>query len=122
MSKTILVAEDDAILRKGMVVLLREEGYTVATAANGKEALDYLCSQPVPDLILLDMLMPVLDGWMFMSELRQMPGCSTIPVVVVTAMTVASKEWTKALGAVDLMKKPVDEQTFLDAVRQYCRA
>jgi CheY-like chemotaxis protein len=60
--KTVLIAEDDAIAREGMAIILHREGYGVATAANGQEALEYLRTQPAPSLILLDMLMPVLDG------------------------------------------------------------
>jgi CheY-like chemotaxis protein len=115
----ILIAEDDAVTREGLSAILQRAGYVVAVAANGQEALDYLTSQTVPSLILLDMLMPVLDGWLFMRELRQLPGCSAVPVVVVTGMTVASSEWTKALGAVALVKKPVDVALLLDTVRQY---
>jgi len=116
----ILVAEDDAVTRAGLSAILQREGYVVAVAANGKEALDYLDAQPAPKLILLDMLMPVLDGWLFMRELRQLPSCSAVPVVVVTGMTVASSEWTKALGAVALVKKPVDVVLLLETVRQHC--
>lgn len=116
---TILVAEDDAVTREGLSAILQRAGYVVAGAANGQEALDYLQAQPAPSLILLDMLMPVLDGWLFLRALRQLPGCAALPVVVVTGMTVASSEWTKALGAVALVKKPVDVALLLDTVRQY---
>lgn len=116
----ILVAEDDAVTREGLSAILQREGYVVVVAANGQEALDYLDSQPAPKLILLDMLMPVLDGWIFLRELRQLPGCAAIPVVVVTGMTVASSEWTKALGAVALVKKPVDVAFLLNTVRRHC--
>ena len=116
----ILIAEDDAVTREGLSAILQRAGYVVAGAANGQEALDYLHSQPAPSLILLDMLMPVLDGWLFMRELRQLPGCEAIPVVVVTGMTVASAEWTKALGAVALVRKPVDVELLLDTIRRHC--
>lgn len=117
--RTILIAEDDAVTREGLATILLREGYGVVVAAHGQEALDYLQSQPAPSLILLDMLMPVLDGWLFMKQLRQTPGCADIPVVVVTGMTVASPEWTKALGAVALIRKPVNVLVLLDTIRQH---
>jgi CheY-like chemotaxis protein len=119
-SKTILVVEDDDIARAGMIVVLEREGYTVAGAANGKDGLTYLQANPAPGLILLDMLMPEFDGWKFMGQLGQVPGCDTIPVIIVTGMALASDEWTKGLGAVGLVTKPVNLETLLNAVRQHC--
>jgi CheY-like chemotaxis protein len=119
-SKTILVVEDDDIAREGMIVVLERGGYTVAGAANGKDALAYLQANPAPGLILLDMLMPKLDGWNFMGKLGQVPGCDAIPVIIVTGMALADGEWTKGLGAVGLVTKPIDPEALLDAVRQHC--
>src|SRR5262245_63909690 len=67
----ILVAEDNEVAREGLAVLLRRAGYQVIPAANGQEALDRLDADTRPDVILLDMLMPVLDGWHFLERLRQ---------------------------------------------------
>ncbi|MBL8794181.1 MAG: response regulator [Planctomycetia bacterium] len=117
--RTILVAEDDAVTREGLASILQRAGYTVAGAAHGQEALDYLLAHSCPQLILLDMLMPVLDGWLFLRELRRLPGCAEIPVIVVTGMSVASPEWTQALGAVALVRKPVDVGHLLEIVQRH---
>jgi CheY-like chemotaxis protein len=66
------------------------------------------------------MLMPELDGWKFMEKIRQVPGCNAIPVIVATGMVSAGMEWTKSLGAVGLLKKPIDPDALLNAVRQHC--
>jgi FixJ family two-component response regulator len=55
-----------------------------------------------------------------MAQLRKVPGCESVPVVVVTGMPIASKEWTNALGAVDLIKKPISLESLWEVVRQHC--
>ena len=82
--KTLLVVEDDSITREGLGLLLRREDYDVIQAANGEEALACLRSGPPPDLILLDMLLPVLDGWHFLQQIRA-EGAPPIPIMVVTS-------------------------------------
>ena len=67
----ILVVEDDEDAREAMVALLQMKGYRAVPAGNGKEALDYLHQAPVPDLIILDLWMPVMDGWQFRREQSQ---------------------------------------------------
>src|SRR6266545_4852685 len=68
--RTLLVVEDNEVAREGLAAILRRAGYEVALATNGQEALNYLDGHPPPALILLDMLMPVLDGWHFLEQLQ----------------------------------------------------
>ena len=82
----ILVVEDDEDAREAMVALLQMKGYRAVPAGNGREALDYLDQAPPPDLIILDLWMPVMDGWQFRSEQMKNPRLADIPVIVVSAL------------------------------------
>jgi CheY-like chemotaxis protein len=119
--KTILVVEDDAVQREGLAALLREEGYTVFTAGDGQEALHSLRNDPTPGLILLDMLMPIHDGWRFLKERTWSPRLASIPVVVVTSLGNASQEWAASLGAAGFLRKPFDVEPLLTEIRRCCR-
>jgi two-component system chemotaxis response regulator CheY len=80
--RTILVVEDDRDTRDVVAELLREEGYSVTTAENGRLALDRLRHGDLPALILLDLRMPVLDGWTFLDVQRDVPGIAAVPVLI----------------------------------------
>jgi CheY-like chemotaxis protein len=83
--KDVLLVEDDALVRGAMKMVLEWEGYRVSCAGNGREALDLLHGGERPALILLDLQMPVLDGWEFRREQGRDPALAPIPVVVVSA-------------------------------------
>lgn len=87
MSKNIMVIEDDLPIRESLVELLAQEGYEVSSFDNGQEALDYLRAEAarLPDLILLDLMMPVLDGAQFIQRQSSDPRLAHIPVVVMSA-------------------------------------
>src|SRR5215472_16755579 len=102
----ILVVEDDADAREAMISLLQMKGYHAFPAGNGKEALDYLNRAPTPDLIILDLWMPVMDGWQFRTEQVKDPRLKEIPAVVV---------------ADGVIIKPVDVDRLLTTVDHYCR-
>jgi CheY-like chemotaxis protein len=83
--KHLLLVEDNDITRNLLRGMLTERGYTVASAANGREALDLLRCPPLPDCIILDLEMPVMDGWEFRRRQQQDPQCAVIPVVIVSS-------------------------------------
>jgi len=85
----ILVVEDDEDAREAMVALLQMKGYRAVPAGNGREALDYLDQAAAPDLIILDLWMPVMDGWHFRSEQIKNPRLAHIPVIVVLRSAIA---------------------------------
>ncbi len=114
--KTLLVVEDDPIVREGLNVILRRAGYEVVLAANGEEALASLRRQH-PDLILLDMLMPILDGWHFLEQLQAENPSQSIPILVVTA-TILSREWAADHGCCGFIRKPVEPADMLIEVRR----
>ena len=115
--KTILVVEDDPIAREGLNVILRRDGYEVVLAGNGEEALAALHRQR-PDLILLDMLMPVLDGWHFLQRVQEKALPAHTPVVVATSSTVISREWAQAHGCAGFLRQPVEPDELLREVRR----
>lgn len=119
---TILIIEDDEGPRASVAAILAAEGYQVAPAAHGREALNLLASGLQPNLILLDMIGPHVDGWHFMAMRGVDPVLALIPVVVMTGLSIASDEWAKSLGAVALLRKPIHPARLLELVRQYCPA
>jgi CheY-like chemotaxis protein len=114
----ILVVEDDEDAREAMVALLQMKGYRAVPAGNGREALDYLEEAPAPDLIILDLWMPVMDGWHFRSEQIKNPRLAHIPVIVVTARD-TKEDVIKAsrLGAIDFLVKPIKEDVLIRKVQ-----
>jgi Amt family ammonium transporter len=97
---TVLIVEDDEAARALMERTLHAEGYTVLTASNGAEGLDVIRDHHV-DLILLDLMMPVMDGFSFVAELRQDSKRSGIPVIVVTAKDLTAEDRGRLEGAVE---------------------
>jgi CheY-like chemotaxis protein len=116
----ILIVEDDALTREALALLLRGAGYATVEAADGGEAVAYLRSAPPPCLILLDLMMPVMDGWQFLQARHSDPALAAPPVVVVTAAGGISPTAARALGANEVFQKPVDPEQLLDAIRRYC--
>jgi CheY-like chemotaxis protein len=112
----ILVVEDDEDAREAMVALLQMKGYHAVPAGNGREALDYLDQASAPDLIILDLWMPVMDGWHFRSEQIKNPRLAHIPVIVVTALSDRAD-----VDANEIIIKPVDVDRLLTSVGHYCR-
>jgi CheY-like chemotaxis protein len=111
----LLLVDDDADLRDALCELLRNDGYEVAVAANGSEGLSRLRRGPPPDLILLDLVMPVKDGWQFRIEQKGDASISMIPVMVM------SSDATPKAAAIDAdvyIKKPFRYEDLLSNVRR----
>jgi CheY-like chemotaxis protein len=115
----ILIVEDNAPTRDALALLLELQGYGTALAHDGAEALAYLRAHAPPRLILLDLMMPVMDGRQFLWARRSEPHLGDIPVVLCTAERRIDRSAAQALGADDLLHKPVDPNELLDAVRHY---
>ena len=111
----ILVVEDDDDIRDSIKELLEEEGYSIDTAANGQQALARIRGAGVPQLILLDLMMPVMDGWQFQRELRQDPECAQIPVIVISA----SKFSRERVEADAFISKPLDGGVLLETIESF---
>ena len=118
---TILVVDDDVGIRHLLTVFLTHKGYSAVGVANGAEALHYLQHNPVrPELILLDLMMPVMDGVVFRRHQQQTPEFAAIPVVVLSA-TAEMQEHALKLRAAAYLPKPIDLDTLLALVEQYCQ-
>jgi CheY-like chemotaxis protein len=116
----VLLVEDDLPLREVMVDVLATEGIAAAVAGNGAEALSYLREAPRPQVILLDLMMPVMDGVSFRAEQRAAAHLRDIPVVLVSAeRDLADKAW--ALQVDTYLHKPMELHEFLEVVRRYVR-
>jgi len=113
--RQLLLVEDDTELRGSLCELLRSDGYDVANTSNGSEALDYLKRSPAPDLILLDLMMPVKDGWQFRIEQKKDPSIASIPVL---AMSADDTPKAVAVDAEAYIKKPFEYETLSGAIRR----
>ena len=114
----VLLVEDDALLRQGLAEILGEEGFRVTTAADGGRALELLRSEEVsPCFILLDLMMPGMNGWDFLQLLSRHPTLSTIPIAVASAYPFAEKEVRPAI----VLRKPFSPARLQDVVESSCR-
>jgi two-component system chemotaxis response regulator CheY len=116
-AKRILVVEDDAGIREGLSDILILEGCQVDGAANGEEGLALLRSAPRPGLILLDLVMPVMNGAQFLAYLRQDRSLADMPVVLMSA----AMPGAAALPRADAyLSKPFDIADLLEAIERHC--
>jgi signal transduction histidine kinase/DNA-binding response OmpR family regulator len=114
---TVLVIEDDPGARDLLTRFLTKEGYRVETAAGGEAGLR-LARELHPDIITLDVMMPDMDGWAVLSELKADPELADIPVVMLTI--VDNKNLGYALGAADYLTKPIQRDRLLAILTKYC--
>ena len=121
MRGSVLVVEDDPELLLSLSEVLESEGYRVTGARNGLEALGRLRGGTRPSVILLDLMMPIMNGWQFRYEQRQDSDLAKIPVVVVSAKSDSQQHalWLEADGYIT---KPIDLNVLLDTLSHYCDA
>ena len=115
---TILIVDDEPDLREVVAELLEMEDYAVLQAANGQLALDVLAATGPPCMVLLDLMMPVMDGYEFLNRLRADDRYRELPVLMLTAHFSA----TAPPGTVGLLRKPVDIAELLKLVARHCPA
>jgi len=118
MSACVLVVDDDKAIRETLCELLTDEGHAARGASNGKEALELLRSSVRPCLILLDVMMPVMDGVAFRAQQLEDPDLSKIPVAVITA---GGQDGTSSMKVDVVLRKPLRLESVLELVRRYCR-
>jgi CheY-like chemotaxis protein len=114
MARCVLIVEDDADLREMMTQLLSMEGFEPRVAVNGRDAIDQLAAGFTPDVILLDLMMPVMDGQHFLEQCRRDLRCANIPVIVLSA----TSDRTPHVEASAVFRKPLDFTRVLDTVRR----
>jgi two-component system chemotaxis response regulator CheY len=110
----ILIVEDDKDIRETLQYALELEGYDVQTAANGSDALHFLKKNHSPQLILLDLMMPIMNGWEFLEAIKTESKLSCIPVIVITA---AGEAAARTVDVKAFIKKPIELESLLDTVQ-----
>jgi CheY-like chemotaxis protein len=118
--KKVLLVEDDLEIRDILQDLLEAEGYDVIPASHGRQALEFLGGTPaadLPQLVVLDMMMPLVDGSQVLASMKSDPKLSPIPVVVLSAV---ARE--RPAGAAAFLRKPIPLQKFFDTVRNFVEA
>ncbi len=116
----VLVVEDDRELREAVGSILQEEGCSVRSASNGAEALTLLRGQERPCIILLDLMMPVMNGWQFLEQRKSDVALEEIPVVVMSAYLDMPGFAAPHLPVEATLKKPLDLDRLLDLVNSHC--
>jgi CheY-like chemotaxis protein len=115
----ILVVDDDVEIRQALTDVLEDEHYTVVCAANGREAIAMVEEGLRPDLILLDVMMPVMDGWHFLSARLAYPQLVEIPIIIISAGMEAARE-AKKVGVCDVIRKPLHISSLVEHIEE-CR-
>jgi two-component system chemotaxis response regulator CheY len=114
----VLIVEDDDDIREALCALLNDEGFTPVGARDGREAMALLTSSSVPDLVLLDLWMPGMNGRDFAERMRNDPRWSRVPIVLLSADR-NTDEVARSIGAAGCLTKPVAVEAFLDLVQQH---
>lgn len=116
----VLVVEDDPDIRGTLCDVIADEGYLVAAAADGQEALARLAEMVRPGLILLDLMMPIMDGSEFLAALRGLRDFASLPVVVVSAWPDEARHLRHEIQG--FLKKPVALNALMDTIARFCSA
>lgn len=121
MRQTVLIVEDHDVIRESMRELLESEGYYVATASNGREALDQLNAIAIPCLILLDLMMPIMSGGEFLAALAQ-SRTDVLQQSAVVVITAAADTFGRHLPvpALEVLSKPVDIDLLVSLAERHC--
>ncbi|MEO5767817.1 MAG: response regulator [Polyangia bacterium] len=114
-TSTILLAEDDLEIRDAVQELLEEKGYDVIPARTGRQALDFLSLDPrsPPDLVILDLMMPIVTGWQVLETIQHDPALSKVPVVILTATS-----QDRPTGAAAFLRKPFQIEVLLETIQR----
>jgi CheY-like chemotaxis protein len=116
----VLVVEDDEDIRVDLAAILRVKGFTVEEAANGKEALAQLHEGASPCVIVLDLMMPVMNGWELRQAMRQDRALAAIPVIVVSGKGRIAPEEEEVLAPAAVLVKPFELSELLALVARFC--
>lgn len=114
----ILVVDDDLGLLELLTLVLEEQGYVVHTARHGREGLDYLQTSSPPCLVLLDLMMPEMDGWELRKAMLADPALASIPVAIMPVSTRLEAQFE--LAPVDVLVKPFQREDLFALVAKWC--
>jgi DNA-binding response OmpR family regulator len=119
---SVLVVEDDVHIAHVLSFMLERQGYQVIHVADGRAAIQHVTSQPAPDLVLLDVMLPYVDGFEIVATIRAQASWADVPVLMLTAKN-AERDSVRALdaGANDFIIKPFQPQELLARLRRYLK-
>jgi len=115
----ILIVEDDGAIRETLRAILQDEGYPVAVASNGREALELLEASGPPAACIIDLVMPVMNGWELCAELARRPALARVPLLLVSANSRLDTP-PPGLETVQVMQKPINFDRLLQYVQRHC--
>lgn len=115
---SILLVEDDDFIRQEISEALEDEGYQVSTAAHGKEALAILAEGVRPSVVLLDLMMPVMNGWEFLKAFKKDEAFVGIPVVILSAF--ADRATIIGGDAISVLRKPINLNALFNVLEEHC--
>lgn len=120
-ARRILVVEDDADIRTTLQTILATEGFAVEACTNGQQALSQLTTSPIPDLILLDLLMPIMNGWQFCEARKTDPNLAAVPVIAMSSAVSRDPRSPYYLDVDDFVAKPIDLADLVRKLETYGR-
>ena len=112
----VLLVDDDEDVRDSLGDVIKLRGFSLQTASNGLEALQLLQNEGLPCVILLDLVMPVMDGWQFLTKLQALPELSSVPVVVISAHAASNPP----TGVDRILAKPIELADLYAAIEEHC--
>jgi CheY-like chemotaxis protein len=115
--QAVLIVDDDRDIRAALGELLAEDGYEVATATNGAEALELLRNSSPPCMVLLDLMMPVMDGYEFLEEQKRDPALAPVPVAIMTASDRVDRDRT---NPAPVLRKPIKVGALASVMKHLC--
>ena len=122
MHKKILIVDDEKLILISTKIVLESVGYEVLTATSGEDGID-ICGAEMPALVLLDIMMPGIDGWETLSRLKSSPETSEIPIIIFTAREHSrGKQLAREMGAADYFPKPFEPDELINIVEEYAAA
>jgi CheY-like chemotaxis protein len=117
MAPRILIVDDDEEIRESLGELLKDEGFDIVEAGDGIDALTRLSEETHPNVILLDLMMPNMDGWKFHGELQKDSALASIPIVIMTA---AGEEVARTIDVEDILHKPFTLEQVMAVISRLC--
>ena len=122
MKKKILVIEDNDQNLYLITFILEKNGFAVVAARNGQEGIEMACNE-IPDLILLDIQLPLMDGYEVARRLRQIKETESVPIIAVTSYAmVGDREKALRAGCTGYIEKPINPETFMDEIKKYFKS
>jgi CheY-like chemotaxis protein len=117
MAPRILIVDDDEEIRESLGELLKDEGFEIVEAGDGLDALARLSEETLPNVILLDLMMPNMDGWKFHSEIQKDAALASIPIVIMTA---AGDGVASTIDVKDILHKPFTLEQVMAVISRLC--